>query len=544
VGAALREAFGYPSFRLLMAGYFVCGFQVVFIGVHMPSYLKDQGLTPEVATTALALIGLFNVFGTYAAGALGQRLAKRHILAAIYLLRAVAIVLFVLAPLTPWSVYLFSAVMGLLWLSTVPPTNAIVAQIFGVQYMSMLGGFVFLSHQVGSFLGVWLGGKLYDAPAATTSCGGSPWRWACWPRWSTCRCARRPSRRGRAAAGMKPRAPALRLARRGGAGAAGAGRRVRGLPEPAPGGRPGQPGVGLLLSTDARHPAPRPGCALGAAAAARRHGARPGLRQRPPPALAGRAGFRRHRRRPRRRGAGAAAGAGRGRRGRHRGGPWPLAGPPLRRRRGHQLPVAAAAAARRCDALADGGVLIYETFADGQQTIGRPSRPDFLLQPGRTAAACAGLRVVAFEDGFEDAPAALRAAHRGGAPPAGGPPGPRWPPRGPRCLRPPGGPAAKIRLLAQAKIPPHEPIVGSIVALVTPMHEDGRVDYAGLRRLIDWHIAEGTDCIGVVGTTGESPDGVGGGALRDHPRGRRACRRPRAHHGRHRRQQPPARPSS
>ncbi len=163
VGAALREAFAYRSFLLLMAGYFVCGFQVVFIGVHLPSYLKDGGLSPQVATVALALIGLFNVFGTYAAGSLGQRLAKRHILAAIYLMRAVAIVLFISLPLTPMSVYVFSAVMGLLWLSTVPPTNAIVAQIFGVQYMSMLGGFVFLSHQVGSFMGVWLGGLLYDA---------------------------------------------------------------------------------------------------------------------------------------------------------------------------------------------------------------------------------------------------------------------------------------------------------------------------------------------------------------------------------------------
>jgi predicted MFS family arabinose efflux permease len=163
VGAALKEAFAYRSFLLLMAGYFVCGFQVVFIGVHMPSYLKDNGFEPGVATVALALIGLFNVFGTYAAGSLGQRLAKRHILAAIYLLRAVTIVLFITLPLTPMSVYVFSAVMGLLWLSTVPPTNAIVAQIFGVQYMSMLGGFVFLSHQVGSFMGVWLGGRLYDA---------------------------------------------------------------------------------------------------------------------------------------------------------------------------------------------------------------------------------------------------------------------------------------------------------------------------------------------------------------------------------------------
>jgi predicted MFS family arabinose efflux permease len=162
MGAALREAFTYPSFQLLMAGYFVCGFQVVFIGVHMPSYLKDNGLSPNVATTALALIGLFNVFGTYAAGSLGQRWPKKYLLSSIYILRSVAIVIFLATPLTPWSVYIFSAVIGLLWLSTVPPTNAVVAQIFGVQYLSMLGGFVFFSHQIGSFLGVWLGGLLYD----------------------------------------------------------------------------------------------------------------------------------------------------------------------------------------------------------------------------------------------------------------------------------------------------------------------------------------------------------------------------------------------
>ena len=160
--AAVREAFGHPSFLLLMAGYFVCGFQVVFIGVHMPSYLKDHGLTPNVATTALALIGLFNVFGTYAAGSLGERLPKKYILSAIYALRAVAITVFISVPLTPWSVYVFASVMGVLWLSTIPPTNALIAQIFGVQYLSMLGGFAFLSHQIGSFLGVWLGGRLYD----------------------------------------------------------------------------------------------------------------------------------------------------------------------------------------------------------------------------------------------------------------------------------------------------------------------------------------------------------------------------------------------
>lgn len=168
IAQALREAFQYRSFQLLMAGYFVCGFQVVFIGVHMPSYLKDHGLSPEVASYALALIGLFNVIGTYAAGALGQRLPKRHILAFIYLARSVAITLFLLAPLTPISVYIFAAVMGVLWLSTVPPTNATVAQIFGVAHLSMLGGFVFFSHQIGSFMGVWLGGFLYDQTGSYT----------------------------------------------------------------------------------------------------------------------------------------------------------------------------------------------------------------------------------------------------------------------------------------------------------------------------------------------------------------------------------------
>ena len=162
IGQALREAFKYPSFKLLMAGYFVCGFQVVFIGVHMPSYLKDKGLSPQVAGYALALIGLFNVFGTYAAGALGQKMQKKNILAANYFLRALFISVFLLVPLSPMSVYIFAAMMGLLWLSTVPPTNAVVAQIFGVQHLSMLAGFIFFSHQIGSFLGVWLGGYLYD----------------------------------------------------------------------------------------------------------------------------------------------------------------------------------------------------------------------------------------------------------------------------------------------------------------------------------------------------------------------------------------------
>jgi hypothetical protein len=191
---------------------------VVFIGVHMPSYLKDHGLAPQVATTALALIGLFNVFGTYTAGLLGQRMAKRHILSGIYLLRSVVIVLFLWAPLTPLSVYLFAAVMGFLWLSTVPPTNAIVAQVFGVQYMSMLGGIVFFSHQIGSFLGVWLGGWLYDLTGSYDVVWWIAVAWACSPAWPTSPCAKPPScgprGRGLSPAPMPSARPAARPPRR------------------------------------------------------------------------------------------------------------------------------------------------------------------------------------------------------------------------------------------------------------------------------------------------------------------------------------------
>jgi MFS family permease len=159
---ATREAFAHPPFLLLVAGYFVCGFQLVFIGVHMPAYLRDKGiLDPGVAVVALALIGLFNIFGSYYAGKLGGRFPKRYLLSGIYLSRVVVIAVFLLAPLSPLSVYIFAAALGLLWLSTVPLTNGVVAGIFGVKYLSMLSGFVFLSHQVGSFLGVWLGGYLY-----------------------------------------------------------------------------------------------------------------------------------------------------------------------------------------------------------------------------------------------------------------------------------------------------------------------------------------------------------------------------------------------
>lgn len=168
IAEALREATNNRSFQLLTLGYFVCGFQVVFISVHLAPYLSDLSKSvpslgsPMVASTALALIGLFNVFGTFYAGVLGQRFPKRYLLSGIYASRAVAIALFVLMPITPFSTYLFAAVMGFLWLSTVPLTNAIVAQIFGVKYLSMLSGLVFFSHQLGSFCGAYLGGYLYD----------------------------------------------------------------------------------------------------------------------------------------------------------------------------------------------------------------------------------------------------------------------------------------------------------------------------------------------------------------------------------------------
>jgi predicted MFS family arabinose efflux permease len=159
---AMREALGHRGYVLLTVGFFVCGFQVVFVGVHLPSYLADHGMPAHVAVTALALIGLFNIIGTYATGWLGAKIPKRYILSFIYFGRAAVIAIFVFAPLSPASVYVFAMALGLLWLSTVPPTNGIVAQIFGVRYLAMLSGFTFFSHQIGSFLGAWLGGKLYD----------------------------------------------------------------------------------------------------------------------------------------------------------------------------------------------------------------------------------------------------------------------------------------------------------------------------------------------------------------------------------------------
>jgi MFS family permease len=162
IGEALREAFAHRSFLMLTAGYFVCGFQLAFITVHFPAYLVDKGFGANLGMMALALVGLFNMVGSFSAGALGARYTKKNLLSLIYFSRSAAVALFIFSPMSEGSVYLFSAVIGLLWLSTVPLTNAVIGQMFGVAYMSMLSGFVFLSHQLGSFIGVWAGGYLFD----------------------------------------------------------------------------------------------------------------------------------------------------------------------------------------------------------------------------------------------------------------------------------------------------------------------------------------------------------------------------------------------
>jgi len=163
VRGALDEARRHSGYLFLTAGFFVCGFHVTFIGTHLPASLADRGLDAGSSAFALALIGLFNIFGSLGFGMLGQRFSKKRVLALIYILRAVVILAFLLAPMTPFVAYAFAAGMGLLWLGTVPVTSALVAQIFGPRYLGTLFGMVFLSHQVGSFLGVWLGGRLYDA---------------------------------------------------------------------------------------------------------------------------------------------------------------------------------------------------------------------------------------------------------------------------------------------------------------------------------------------------------------------------------------------
>jgi len=162
IGQALREALGHQGFVLLTTGFFVCGFQVAFITVHFPAYVRDLGLGPEVGAYALSLVGLFNIVGSFGSGIVGQRWSKRYALSFIYLARSVLVLWLLFAPKTELTIYIFAAVIGILWLSTVPLTTGIVAQIFGVRYMATLFGIVFLSHQIGSFMGVWLGGYLYD----------------------------------------------------------------------------------------------------------------------------------------------------------------------------------------------------------------------------------------------------------------------------------------------------------------------------------------------------------------------------------------------
>ncbi|MDP1730941.1 MAG: MFS transporter, partial [Devosia sp.] len=159
---ALARAWGHGSYRLLVIGFFVCGFHLAFVNVHMPAYLVQCGLSPEVGSWSIAVIGLFNVVGSLLSGYLGGRLPKQFLLATIYFSRAVVIGLFVLFPVTELSAYMFAAAMGLLWLSTVPLTAGLVSLFFGARYMGMLYGIAFLSHQVGSFVGVWLGGFVYD----------------------------------------------------------------------------------------------------------------------------------------------------------------------------------------------------------------------------------------------------------------------------------------------------------------------------------------------------------------------------------------------
>lgn len=162
IGEALREAGGERSFHLLFWSYFVCGFQLAFVTLHLPSYLIDGGLSANVGMTALALIGLFNIFGSFTFGWGGGRYSKRRLLSLIYGLRAATIAVFMLIPLSTVSTLVFAAAMGFLWLGTVPLTNGLVAQIFGLRYMSMLTGLVFFGHQIGSFIGAWLGGWIFD----------------------------------------------------------------------------------------------------------------------------------------------------------------------------------------------------------------------------------------------------------------------------------------------------------------------------------------------------------------------------------------------
>jgi predicted MFS family arabinose efflux permease len=159
---ALGEAFVHRSYVLLVLGFFTCGFQLQFITVHLPSYLVDRGLSAQVGGWTIATIGLFNIIGSVTAGWLGDRMPKRYLLSFIYFIRAAAILVFISFPVTPVTCLIFGASMGLMWLSTVPPTNGIIALMFGTRWLATLAGFAFFSHQVGGFLGVWLGGLVFD----------------------------------------------------------------------------------------------------------------------------------------------------------------------------------------------------------------------------------------------------------------------------------------------------------------------------------------------------------------------------------------------
>ncbi len=159
---ALREAWGVRSFWLLNAGFFVCGFHIAFIATHFPAYLVDKQIAPAIGATALALVGLFNIFGSYTFGMSGDRYPKQYLLAGLYAARGLVFVLFLILPLTNVTALAFAAAMGFLWLGTVPLTNGLVSQIFGVRHLSMLGGIVFLSHQIGSFFGAWAAGYMFD----------------------------------------------------------------------------------------------------------------------------------------------------------------------------------------------------------------------------------------------------------------------------------------------------------------------------------------------------------------------------------------------
>ena len=159
---ALSEAFGQRSYVFLVLGFFTCGFQLAFITVHLPAYLVDRGLSATVGGWTLAVIGLFNIFGSLTYGWLSDRMPKRYLLSFNYFVRAVAIFVFISFPVTPFSAIVFGAIMGVVWLSVIPPTNGIIAVMFGTRWLGTLAGFAFLSHQIGGFLGAWLGGILFD----------------------------------------------------------------------------------------------------------------------------------------------------------------------------------------------------------------------------------------------------------------------------------------------------------------------------------------------------------------------------------------------